>query len=265
MKKFLFLVAFAALITSCARIDSASEALKVDQYGNDKGTPIAVEVKGWVFYNPWTQDVYEYPLNMQHAEYDEISFGAKGGSIFKAKPTFNYRMHPGRAVSVFSVYRKDMDYIQEKFMYGIVQQVYIRVGNSFTPDSLLSSMSVFEQRLIEELKKEMGADFEIDRLVSNLTPPDGLVEAINDKNKMDQDAAKKWKEVDKAEAEAARKKAEADGNASAIRIQADAEAYANSKKQSTLTPLLIQQQYIEKWDGKLPVYGQVPTLFKPAQ
>jgi hypothetical protein len=26
--------------------------------------------------------------------------------------------------------------------------------------------------------------------------------------------------------------------------------------------MLIQQQFIEKWDGKLPVYGQVPQLFK---
>ena len=36
-----------------------------------------------------------------------------------------------------------------------------------------------------------------------------------------------------------------------------------NKLTKTLTPLLLQQQWIEKWDGKLPVYGQVPMLFKP--
>jgi hypothetical protein len=35
-------------------------------------------------------------------------------------------------------------------------------------------------------------------------------------------------------------------------IQARAEAEANKLKQSTLTPMLIQQQWIEKWDGALP-------------
>ena len=36
-------------------------------------------------------------------------------------------------------------------------------------------------------------------------------------------------------------------------------------KQSTLTSLLLQQQWIEKWDGKLPVYGTAPMLYKPVK
>jgi hypothetical protein len=46
---------------------------------------------------------------------------------------------------------------------------------------------------------------------------------------------------------------------------AKAEAEAYRLKQQTLTTLLIQQQFIEKWDGKLPVYGEVPQLFKGIQ
>lgn len=41
-----------------------------------------------------------------------------------------------------------------------------------------------------------------------------------------------------------------------------AEAQANELKQRSLTPLLIQQQFIEKWDGKTPLYGSSPTFFK---
>lgn len=29
-----------------------------------------------------------------------------------------------------------------------------------------------------------------------------------------------------------------------------------------LTPQILEQMWIEKWDGRLPVYGTVPTLFK---
>jgi hypothetical protein len=45
-------------------------------------------------------------------------------------------------------------------------------------------------------------------------------------------------------------------------IQAKAEAEANRLRQQSLTELLVQQQFIEKWDGKLPVYGTAPALIK---
>ena len=45
--------------------------------------------------------------------------------------------------------------------------------------------------------------------------------------------------------------------------RAKAEAEANRLKQQTLTSMLLDQQWIEKWDGKLPVYGQAPMLYKP--
>ncbi len=33
-----------------------------------------------------------------------------------------------------------------------------------------------------------------------------------------------------------------------------------------ITNQLLQQQFIEKWDGKTPIYGNIPiTLFKNAQ
>ena len=66
-------------------------------------------------------------------------------------------------------------------------------------------------------------------------------------------------------AEAKIKVATAEGNAQALLTQAKAEAEANRMKQATLTPLLIQQQYIDKWNGVLPVYGQVPQLFKSVE
>lgn len=47
-----------------------------------------------------------------------------------------------------------------------------------------------------------------------------------------------------------------------MKITADAERYSYEQKQRSLTKLLVQQQFIEKWDGKLPTYGEVPELFR---
>jgi regulator of protease activity HflC (stomatin/prohibitin superfamily) len=69
-------------------------------------------------------------------------------------------------------------------------------------------------------------------------------------------------QVKTAEAQAKIKVATAEGNAKAMLTIAEAEASANKLKQSTLTPLLIQQAFINKWDGALPQYGTVPQLFR---
>ena len=39
-------------------------------------------------------------------------------------------------------------------------------------------------------------------------------------------------------------------------------AEANKLRTQALTPMILKQQWIDKWDGKLPVYGSLPTLSK---
>ena len=41
-----------------------------------------------------------------------------------------------------------------------------------------------------------------------------------------------------------------------------AEKKANELRQQALTPEILEKMWIEKWDGALLVYGQVPTIFK---
>ena len=43
--------------------------------------------------------------------------------------------------------------------------------------------------------------------------------------------------------------------ADATRIKGEAEATYNARVSSSLTPTLIQQQYLSKWDGRLPQYS----------
>jgi len=105
----------------------------------------------------------------------------------------------------------------------------------------------------------------IQQFTSNLVYPKTFVDAINAKNNAVQQALKAENDVKTAEANAKIKVATAEGNAKAMLTNAKAESEAYRLKQQTLTTLLIQQQFIEKWDGKLPVYGEVPQLFKGIQ
>lgn len=67
-------------------------------------------------------------------------------------------------------------------------------------------------------------------------------------------AAEKEREVEAINAEKAKIRAE--GEAEAVRIQAEAQAEANEMIAESLTPELIEQQKITKWNGDVPrVYG----------
>ena len=59
-------------------------------------------------------------------------------------------------------------------------------------------------------------------------------------------------EVKKAEAEAKIAIAKAEGEAKAMRIKADAEAYYNKTISASLSNLIIQENFLEKWNGVLP-------------
>ena len=77
-----------------------------------------------------------------------------------------------------------------------------------------------------------------------------------------QEALRIENEVKSVEAAAKKKVAEAKGQAESLKIKGEAEAEYNRRIASSLSPLIIQQNTINKWDGKLPIYGDTPTLFK---
>ena len=61
--------------------------------------------------------------------------------------------------------------------------------------------------------------------------------------------------------------AEARGVADALRLKGEAEATYNARVSASLSPVLIQQQYLARWDGRLPQYsfggGAVPFVQVP--
>jgi len=79
--------------------------------------------------------------------------------------------------------------------------------------------------------------------------------AIEAKQIEEQNAEQKRYELIQAQRQAEIVAAEAKGVADALRIKGEAEAAYNSKVSASLTPVLIQQQYLSRWDGKLPQYA----------
>jgi len=263
----LFLLVF--LFKSCERIDAGHVGVKVNLYGDNKGVSDVTEVTGIVFYNPFTHNIYEFPTFIQHKEYTgENSFvvNSKDGSEFHVSPIINYSVRREKVPYIFAKYRRSLEQIEEGFLKTSVYDAFRLATNKYTADELISNRAQFEievRRLLEGQLLNEG--FTVNQFTSNLIYPESFKNAINAKNNAVQAALMAENKVKQAEAEAKIKVATAEGNAQALLTQSKAEAEANKMKQSTLTPLLIQQQYIEKWNGVLPTYGQVPQLFKNIQ
>jgi len=260
----LFLLTF--LFKSCERIDAGHVGVKVNQYGDNKGVDDVVAVTGMVFYNPFTTTVYEFPTFIQHKEYKgENSFivNSKDGSEFNVSPIMNYSVQRDKVPSIFSKYRRPLEDIEEGFLKTAVYDAFRLATNKYTADELISNRAVFEievRRLLDgQLLKE---GFVINQFTSNLIYPETFKKSIEAKNNAVQAALRAENEVKTAEAQAKIKVATANGNAQAMLTAAKAEAEANSLKQRTITPMLLQLEWINKWDGKLPVYGTAPQLYK---
>ena len=257
------------LFFSCERIDAGHVGVKVNQYGDDKGVDDVVAVTGMVFYNPITTTVYEFPTFIQHKEYKgENSFvvNSKDGSEFSESQIMNYSVQRDKVPTIFSKYRRPLEDIEEGFLKTAVYDAFRLATNKYTADELISNRAVFEievRRLLDgQLLKE---GFVINQFTSNLIYPETFKKSIEAKNNAVQAALRAENEVKTAEAQAKIKVATAEGNAQAMLTSAKAEAESNRLKQATLTPLLLQLEYINKWDGKLPVYGTVPQMFKNVQ
>lgn len=244
------------LIGSCERIDAGHVGVRVNMYGTGKGVNDVTEVTGWVFYNPFTTKIYEFPTFIQHKEYvGENSFvvNSKDGSEFQVSPIMNYSVQREKVPAIFAKYRRPLDEIEEGFLKTAVYDAFRLATNKYTADGLIGNREVFEVEVRRILEAQLLAEgFVINQFTSNLVYPETFKKAIEAKNNAVQAALRAENEVKTAEAQAKIKIATAEGNAQAMLTSAKAEAESNRLRQSTLTPMLIQQQWIEKWDGKLP-------------
>jgi len=257
------------LFFSCERIDAGHVGVKVNQFGDDKGVDNVVEVTGMVFYNPITHSIYEFPTFIQHKEYtgdNSFVVNSKDGSEFHVSPIINYSVQRDKVPAIFSKYRRSLEQIEEGFLKTAVFDAFRLATNKYTADELIGNRQGYEVEVRKILENQLLKEgFVVNQFTSNLVYPETFKAAIEAKNNAVQAALRAENEVKTAEAQAKIKVATAEGNAQALFTSAKAEAEANRMKQQTLTPLLIQLEFVQKWDGKLPVYGQVPQLFKNLQ
>ena len=203
--------------------------------------------------DPITTNVFTYPTFTQRKQYETFSVNAKDASLFEMDPTIAYRINPDKACDIFTKYRVGVKDLEEGYIRTCIYEAYRTCANQYTSDSLMSNRANFERDVRARLEKSlMSEGFLVEEFTSKITPPSSLLSMIDAKNTAIQSALKAENEVKEAEANAKIAVAKAEGNARAMKIKADAEAYYNRTIAASLSPMIVQEDMIEKWDGKMP-------------
>lgn len=148
-----------------------------------------------------------------------------------------------------------LDDVGEKLLTPIINNAFTEILGSLR-DTVMMNDKVRVQNTLEDSVryafKRLG--FNLENFVTGITPPKSILETNQAKNNALQAVYKAKADVEQANAQAAVKVATARADAEAMLVTAEAEAKAMRLRTVVLTPLMIQQMWIEKWDGTLPQF-----------
>ncbi len=245
------------------RVDAGHVGIKVNLTGDARGVSTYEYKTGWVTFNTWTEDLFEFPTFQQHIEYADQIVITKGGFVANIKPTFNYALVPGAVGDMFQNLRLNVKQIEDGWLKTAIVGAVADVANRWTVDDVFNEREKFEAAIVAECNKRVSKWFTVSQLRTNIVPPPALQKAIEDKTVAIQDVQKAQsrklveialgdQRVAKARADSAYAVIQSSGKAQATIIEADGEAQAMKKKKQELTPLYIEYIKVTAWNGINP-------------
>lgn len=213
------------------------------KYSALNGTSKNTLKEGVHFVTPFVDKIYKIDTTVQERTDDQVSVQTKDAQWAKMQVNVKYEVSKSNAFKVYKQY-KTMDALKENIIGNYAQNAMNEVCSNYNIIDLLGDqrneiINKASEILRENLKKE-GVTLKM-LTIKDLDAGEKIEKAISDEA-----VAKKQVETAKQKQEKARTEAETK------LIEAEGEANANAVKTKALTPEVLQEQWINKWDGKLP-------------
>jgi regulator of protease activity HflC (stomatin/prohibitin superfamily) len=282
-----FFVVTSATVT---RIDAGHVGIRVKLAGSARGVQDIPVVTGWVFFNPLTEQIIEFPISVQNVVWtasasegrttdESITFSSGEGVNINADIGLSFHIDPALAPHLYLRFRQpNLMLLADGYVRNAVREAFNVVASKMPVQDIYGSgKSKVVADVGERLREALGKDgFLIDQITINgaLRLPENVATAINRameatqnsiqaENRVRQVRAEADQAIAQAlgAAEAARRRAQ--GEADAVLIRARADAKANEIIRYSSTAIVLQYRAIERWDGKLPLMnggGALPLL-----
>ena len=213
------------------------------KYSALNGTSKNTLKEGVHFVTPFVDKIYKIDTTVQERTDESVSVQTKDAQWAKMQVNVKYEVSKSNAFKVYKQY-KTMDALKENIIGNYAQNAMNEVCSNYNIIDLLGDqrneiINKASEILRENLEKE-GVTLKM-LTIKDLDAGEKIEKAISDEA-----VAKKQVETAKQKQEKARTEAETK------LIEAEGEANANAVKTKALTPEVLQEQWINKWDGKLP-------------
>jgi regulator of protease activity HflC (stomatin/prohibitin superfamily) len=264
MKKLL-LIALVFMLGACTRVGAGFVGVQVDNYGSDRGVQNKVLGPG-SYFTGWNTTVYEYPTFTENYVYskapeeghpadESITFQAKGGVAINADFGIAYHINPDNAPLVFQKYHKDLNGITDGPLRNLIRDSLNEVAGGMSFEDISNNIPEFMTKVNQELSKRAAPNGLSVELLSNVGAfrwPEAIQASINAQQQAKMDAITSQNQLQKTQADAAKRIANSDAD---LKIATnEAQATAIRGQALAKNPEVLQQMWIEKWNGQLPVY-----------
>lgn len=221
------------------------------KYSALHGTSKNTLKEGVHFVTPFVDKIYKIDTTVQERTDDQVSVQTKDAQWAKMQVNVKYEVSKSNAFKVYKQY-KTMDALKENIIGNYAQNAMNEVCSKYNIIDLLGDqrneiINKASEILRENLEKE-GVTLKM-LTIKDLDAGEKIEKAISDEA-----VAKKQVETAKQKQQKARTEAETK------LIEAEGEANANAVKTKALTPEVLQEQWINKWDGKLPKVTDGDTM-----
>lgn len=208
--------------------------------------------EGFHFKMPISTSVHKLSVRVQKSE---ANAEAASRDIQRVKATFvlNWHVSPDQVNSMFQEVGYEED-VTERIIQPAVQEVLKAATAKRTAEEILTKRMELKEEIDQTLIKRL-AQYHVlvnDVSLTNLDFTDEFNKAVEEKQIAEQSAKRAEYVALEATQSANAAINRAEGEAKAKIRMAEAEAASQKMMRSTITPEILQQRAIEKWDGVLP-------------
>ena len=255
-----FIIIFIYWMTCFKMISPGYVGVLVNLFGDNKGTQEKELHVGMHWISPWKR-IYIFPIFEQNDTWegnDDFNFQTSEGLACAAEVGITYHLQSESIPRIFSKYRRGMYEITHVFIRNYIRDAINKCASRMKIEDLYGpgKEAFFEevQRLVSSDLKPIGIELSRIYLIGRFHFPQNVIRALNSKIEATQRAQQRENELREATAEAEKLIAKAKGDSECLKIRAESEANANKILSESLKEQVLLKQFIEKWDGKLPMY-----------
>lgn len=237
-----------ALSSAAVTIDAGHVGV-VTQFGAPTGITYD---PGLHFKMPIFQSVEEFDGRIQKEQVDATA-ASKDLQSVKSTIAINYQLDTSKANEVYQTIGTDYKF---KIVDPAIQEAFKRATAQYTAEELITKREEVKNAAEKNLTAALTQfHVRIDAFnIVNFDFSDAFNQAIEAKQVASQNVLKAQQELDQREIDALKQVVDAASQYTATVKLAEAQAQSQKLQQESLTAIYLQKQWIDKWDGKLPVY-----------